>query len=265
MKKLAIFALMLAVIGAVVYFKAPSAENIVKTVVHKYGSQVTGTEVNLGGFRLALTKGEVEISDLTVANPENYSQPHIMSVGRVLVKVNLKSLLDKTIIVEKVEIEKPQITYELLSLTQNNVSQLLENIKQNTASADKKTAAEEKKTDDGKSTGDPVKDGKKVISDLSVTGGNINLAASLAGRATSASVPLPTIKMQDIGKEKGKNGAGIIDTLSVVLQKIFDTAYDTVVKSKLVDLKSAAEDSLNNVVNGIKEKSGLKDWFGFGK
>ena len=99
MKKLAIFALILAVIGAVVYFKAPSAENIVKTVVHKYGSQVTGTEVNLGGFRLALTKGEVEISDLTVANPENYSQPHIMSVGRVLVKVNLKSLLDKTIIV----------------------------------------------------------------------------------------------------------------------------------------------------------------------
>ena len=182
MKKLAIFALILAVIGAVVYFKAPSAENIVKTVVHKYGSQVTGTEVNLGGFRLALTKGEVEISDLTVANPENYSQPHIMSVGRVLVKVNLKSLLDKTIIVEKVEIEKPQITYELLSLTQNNVSQLLENIKQNTASADKKTAAEEKKTDGGKSTGDPGKDGKKVIiSDLSVTGGNINLAASLAG------------------------------------------------------------------------------------
>ena len=104
MKKLAIFALILAVIGAVVYFKAPSAENIVKTVVHKYGSQVTGTEVNLGGFRLALTKGEVEISDLTVANPENYSQPHIMSVGRVLVKDNLKSLLDKTIIVEKVEI-----------------------------------------------------------------------------------------------------------------------------------------------------------------
>ena len=266
MKKLAIFALILAVIGAVVYFKAPSAENIVKTVVHKYGSQVTGTEVNLGGFRLALTKGEVEISDLTVANPENYSQPHIMSVGRVLVKVNLKSLLDKTIIVEKVEIEKPQITYELLSLTQNNVSQLLENIKQNTASADKKAAAEEKKTDDGKSTGDPVKDGKKVIiSDLSVTGGNINLAASLAGRATSASVPLPTIKMQNIGKEKGKNGAGIVDTLSAVLQKIFDTAYDTVVKSKLVDLKSAAENSLNNVVNGIKDKSGLKDWFGFGK
>ena len=34
------------------YFMTPSAEDIVKTVVHKYGSQVTGTEVNLGGFRL---------------------------------------------------------------------------------------------------------------------------------------------------------------------------------------------------------------------
>ena len=56
-----------------------------------------------------------------------------MSVGRVAVKVNLKSLLDKTIVIENVEVEKPEITYELLSVTQNNISQLMENIKKNTA------------------------------------------------------------------------------------------------------------------------------------
>ena len=82
MKKFGIFLIVLAAIGAGVYFTAPSLESIVQTVVHKYGSQVTGTEVNLGGFKLSLLKGEVEINNLTVANPENYSQPNIMSVGR---------------------------------------------------------------------------------------------------------------------------------------------------------------------------------------
>ena len=104
-----------------------------------------------------------------------------------------------------------------------------------------------------------------VVNRLKVAGGSINVAASLAGHAASASVPLPEIKMQDIGKEKNNNGASIADTLSVVLQKIFNTAYDTVLSSKLADLKGAAEESLNSVVDSVKEKSGLKDWFGFGK
>lgn len=263
MKKLIIILAALAVIGAAVYYLTPSTETIVKNIVHKYGSQVTGTDVNLGGFQLDLMNGKAEIQNLTVANPENYSRPHIMSVGRVAVKVNLKSILSNTIIIENIEIEKPEISYEMLSITQNNISQLLANIKDNTASdktpkiTDKKVNASEQQT---------VKDSKKVIIEhLTVCGGNIALAASLAGQKSSVEVPLPKIKMQDIGKEKNKNGTDIADTISVVLQKIFDTAYQTVVKSKLVDLKSAAEDSLNNVVDSIKEKSGLKNWFGLGK
>ncbi len=265
MKKFIIFLVILAAIIAGIYYKAPSLENIVQTVVHKYGSQVTGTEVNLGGFKLALTKGEVEINNLTVANPKNYSQPNIMSVGRVAVKVNLKSILSDTIIIENVEIEKPEITYELLSITQNNVSQLLENIKKNTTSADSKTE-ETPAPAENKAEQTEVKNGKKVVvNKLTVSGGNINLAASLAGRAASTSVPLPTIEMKDIGKEKNKNGAGITDTLSTILHKIFSTASETIVSSKLVDAKNAAAESLNSVVDGIKEKSGLKELFGFGK
>ena len=124
-----------------------------------------------------------------------------MSVGRVAVKVNLKSLLDKTIVIENVEVEKPEITYELLSVTQNNISQLMENIKKNTAKADQKAAAEkvEKKCKSGKQS---RRGQKVVVNRLKVAGGSINVAASLAGHAASASVPLPEIKMQDIGKEK---------------------------------------------------------------
>ena len=130
-----IFGFLVLVIAAAWYF-SPSLETIVKKVVNKYGSEITGTEVNLQGFKLSLTKGEGEISEITVANPKNYSAPYIFSLGDIFVKVDLKSLATDTIIIEKIAINKPVITYEMLSLTQNNISQIQKNIAANTASKD---------------------------------------------------------------------------------------------------------------------------------
>ncbi len=52
-----------------------------------------------------------------------------LELGGISVKVDIKSLTKDVIIIESVEVNKPVINYELLSLTQNNLSQLLENIK----------------------------------------------------------------------------------------------------------------------------------------
>lgn len=73
MKKRYIFLSVLVLIVVGVYFFAPSLESIVQKVVHKYGSEITGTDVNLKGFRLGLTTGEGRISEITVGNPRDYS------------------------------------------------------------------------------------------------------------------------------------------------------------------------------------------------
>ena len=52
MKKKYIFLLVLVAAFAGFYYLTPSFESIVKQVVHKYGSAVTGTDVNLEGFNL---------------------------------------------------------------------------------------------------------------------------------------------------------------------------------------------------------------------
>ena len=244
------------------WFLTPSLESIVQKLVHKYGSQITGTDVKLGGFRLSLFDGEVELKDLSIANPKNYTQPYIMQVGDVAVKVDLSSLLKDTIVVEKVQIQKPEVSYELLSVTQNNVSALLDNIKKNTASTAKKAEPAVKKAEAPAAKSG----GKKVlIKKLSVTDGNVNLAASVAGHGAAAAIALPNIEMRDIGKEKSGNGSNPIQVATAVLNKIFTSAYDAVVKSKLVDLKSVAEDSMNKVLESVKEKSGVKGWFGLSK
>ena len=116
-----IFLAILLIIGGGVFFVAASYESIVKNLVHKYGSQVTGTDVSLEGFDLSLFSGEASVKKIVVANPQGYKTPNFISLDGVSVKVNLDSVLTDTIIVESIIVNKPYLSYEIISLTQNNI------------------------------------------------------------------------------------------------------------------------------------------------
>ena len=250
-----IFGFLVLVIAAAWYF-SPSLETIVKKVVNKYGSEITGTEVNLQGFKLSLTKGEGEISEITVANPKNYSAPYIFSLGDIFVKVNLKSLASDTIVIEKIAINKPVITYEMLSLTQNNINQIQKNIAANTASknAQNTQVKEEASKDEGASK-------KVIIKELVVANGEIQAIANINGKANDLKVKLPQIVMKNIGDEK--KGESIASSITKILNNILKTASKTVVESQIGDLKSVANENLNKVVGGVKDR--VKELGIFGK
>lgn len=261
MKKRYIFLSLLVIIFAGIYFFTPSLESIVKQLVHKYGSAVTGTDVNLEGFDLKLTKGEGYIGKITIGNPKNYKEKNIIELGSISVKVDIKSLTSDVIVIESIDVNKPVINYEILSLTQNNLSQLLENIKQNTASAEKAEAddttsaqASEKSEKSGSSK-------KVVIKKLSIRNGKISVAANAVGELAKATLHLPDITLNNIGEEK--KGASIAGTISKVLTKIADTAYTTVIDSNITDLKNVAKENLDNVVGGVKDR--IKEIGIFGK
>ena len=250
MKKRYIFLGLLVVIIAGVYFFAPSLESIVQKVVHKYGSEITGTDVNLKGFKLSLTNGEGRISNITVANPKNYKTPYIFELGEVYVKVNIKSLTTDTIIIDTVEVSKPVITYEMLSLTQNNIKEIQNNVKKNTASTVKKEVQETKKAEKAAPKEEKASAGKKVvIKNLVIKDGEIN---AVAIEDNKLSVKLPAITMTNIGGAKG--GEPVAATISKVITQILNTASSTVVNSQLADFKGIAEKNLDNVVGGVKDR-----------
>lgn len=87
-------------------------ESIVKASVAKYGSQLTGTEVALDGFRLSPLKGEAELKGLRIVNPAGYQTPHILSLGSAYVRLDMRSLLKPVIVVEEIRIANPEIAYE---------------------------------------------------------------------------------------------------------------------------------------------------------
>lgn len=244
MKKRYIFLSVLVVIIAGVYFFAPSLESIVQKIVHKYGSEITGTDVNLKGFKLGLANGEGNISEITVGNPKDYSAKNIFELGNIYVKVDIKSLTSDTIIIEDIEVSKPIINYEMLSLTRNNISDIQENIKKNTA----KTSTSEKKTEEAKSE-DTAASKKVVIKKLNIKDGEIN---AIVGKEEAVSVKLPTITMTNIGEDK--KGESITTTISKILGKILSSASSAVVNSKISDLKGVAEKNLEDITGGVKDR-----------
>lgn len=254
MKKKYIFLGILAIVCVGAYYLTPSLETIVKQVVHKYGSQITGTEVNLQGFNLSLTNGEGSIKGLTVANPTNYKSPNLLDLGGVSVKVDLKSLASDTIVINEIKVDKPVLTYEMLSLTQNNIKQLQDNIAKNTASAEK-TEAQDAKAEKKAA-------GKKVVIKLvTINEGELRAITSVAGQNNNISVKLPAIKLTGIGE--AKNGESIAASISKILSKILSTASQTVVNSQFGDLKGLAQENLDNVVSGVKDR--IKEIGIFGK
>jgi len=176
MKKYIFLTILLVVAGAV-FWVMTSYETIIKNVVHKYGSQVVGTDVSLEGFNISLLDGEASVKEITVANPKGYKTPNFISLGGIAVKVDTNSVLSDTIVIDSIVVDKPFLSYEIISLTQNNVKEIQANIAKNTATAEKSEAKETTKTTDEQKK---TSAGKKVIiKHLQIKSGEITAAMGM--------------------------------------------------------------------------------------
>ena len=257
MKKKYIVTGALVAILALTYALTPSFDTIVKKVVHKYGSQATKTDVILSGFDLSLKNGTGQISNFTIANPTNYKSPYLLSLKSATIKVDIKSLLKDTIIIDEINIQSPEITYELMSLTQNNFKEILSNLSGPDVSKEE-VAGKKAKTDDKYKAKKASK--KIIIKKVIVNGGLISAVENLTKGENTLSIPLPSIEINGIGEKN--NGQDIKEVMTTVLKSILDTATKTVAKSKLQNLKAVAQENLDSVVDGVKDRINLKGIFG---
>ncbi len=249
MKKRYILLAGIAVIAGGAYYVYNSLDAIVGKLVNKYGSEVLGTEVNLAGFSISPTKGTAEINRLTIANPKNYKEPYLFDLNKVAVKIDMKSLTSDTIIIDSIEVNKPAITYEMLSLTQNNIKEIQDNInnylKKSSSGEQTKAKTETTEKAEASETGKKVIIKKLTISDAALT-------AAVAGQ--DATLNLPTIEMKNLGEEKTQTKTNIPQVIAKVMNKILSVAMDNVVSNKLNNFKDVANENLNNVVGGVKDR-----------
>ena len=220
---------------------------IIKTAVNTYGPKITKTNVSLADVGVSLLGGEVKIKGFVLGNPKGFSSPDAVKVGSIYVKVDEKSLTGNTIIIDKIEVIAPEITYER-SASRDNFKQILENVQGSTPSG--KTTSEQKPAETG--------GGKKIIiRDFILKDGKVDLATSLlAGQSVSAQ--LPEIRLKDLGQDKG--GA----TPAQVFGQVFDAIYKQIsspqitqaLNDKLKSLSGQARQDLEKAGENMKSAAG---------
>lgn len=230
-------------------------EPMVKGVVHKFGTQIVGTEVNLAGFSLHPLDGELEINGFTVANPEGYETPNLLSLGNIFVKVDPKSVLSDTIVVEEVRILKPELTYEMPNFSTSNVQQLQENVARNTAKSGEAKPVEAKAEEPAATESAPAK--KVIIRKVTVASGSLSAMTPLQKNTGALTLEMPAIELTNIGDES--KSMSISESVTVIFNKILFNATSVVTKAlgNVSDMaQKAANKAVDQVKDSVKEEAG---------
>jgi uncharacterized protein involved in outer membrane biogenesis len=162
---------------------------LIKNAVNTYGPNITKTDVRLEDVDVSILSGKAKLKGFYLGNPQGFNSPEAVKVGSIFVNVDVGSLTKDTIIIDRINVVRPEITYEKTRRS-DNFKTIIDNVK--------------KAVGPGKSPKEKSEmrgEGKKLlIRDFIVKEGKVTLFTSLLGEK-SVSAPLPDIHLKDIGGE----------------------------------------------------------------
>ena len=246
----------IAVVIAIIIFGLSNLGPIIKQAVNSYGPEITKTELHVDDVGISIFSAEAKIKRFFLGNPTGFKTPSAMKVGSVLVNVDEKSLTSNPIVVDRIEVITPEITYEKIGQN-DNFNAILKNIT--------KTSDSEKRS---KETSEKEGTGKKlIIRNFIVKDGKVNLDLSVYGikDKQQISATLPNIHLKDIGKKK--NGASPAEAFKEIFAALYGTITSPAVtdllnkelSSRGVNLDSLGKDSIKKLGDTIGKEEGLDD------
>ena len=215
----------------------------IKTAVETLGPRLTQSSVTLDNVDLSLSTGEGSLSGLVIGNPAGFKSANAFSLGEISLAVDTESITSETIVIKKLHIIAPEVTYEQGSKG-SNIAQLQRNVEQ--AAGGRPAAEPESDTESGTSK-------KLIIRDLQITDGNIKYSNPLLS-GESVSLVLPAVKLTGIGEKT--NGATAAEVTEIILAAINKSAATAISNSDLIDDLKA--DALEKGKSKLEEKLGDK-------
>jgi len=181
----------LVLLGAGIYYGlGPVLNSGVLIGVNNLGPKLTQTHVSLADARLSPFSGRGTLTGLVVGNPAGWNADHAFTLGKIDLKVNLRSLRSDAIEIEEIVIEQPEFVYET-RLVSSNLGDLLKAIEAFTG-----PSAPDAKPASDASDAKPV---KLIVRNFRLVGAKATLGVGPA----ALPVPLPPIELRDLGVAKG--------------------------------------------------------------
>ncbi len=167
---------------------------LVKSSIEHYGSAVTKTSVRVSSVSIKLLQGSGAIDGLTVANPQGFLQPYILSLDSISVRIEPRSVASPVVVIDNVRIFRPRVAYEVNNARVSNVDALKKNME---SSSEPRQPG---RTPEGKPTAGKEK--RLRIRKLVIENASVDVhVAGLGGKTQT--VTLHRIEMTDIGGRAG--------------------------------------------------------------
>ena len=237
--------LVLVVVAAV--FLYTNLDRAVKGAVEELGPTYTGTPVTLDSVSLSPLSGEGSLRGLVVGNPSGFSAANAFTLGTIDLAIDTQSLTGDTIIIDKLHIVAPEITYEA-SKKGNNLKVLQRTIEGSTGGRGGAPGAE--------AGGEGGR--KMIIRDFSLVDGKVHYANKLLGDKT-LEVKLPPLTLTGIGEKS--NGVTAAEATAQIVSAITRQVSAAIANSGAIgDLGKQYEEQFNDKKDELKGKlEGLKN------
>jgi hypothetical protein len=174
--------------GAGVFWLSGNIDSLIVKAIEKYGSAMTQAKVGVGTVKIAPADGKGIIGDLVIGNPPGFKTAHAMKLGRIDVDIDIASVTKDVIVIRRIAIIAPDISYEKGS-SMTNFDAIQKNIASYLGPSGNK--------------GNEQKGGKKlIVEELTIRQAKAQASAAFLNGKT-VSVALPDITMRNLGKNRG--------------------------------------------------------------
>lgn len=246
-----ILVVLLVLVAALLWFAFSQMDRLVKTGIETATPPVVLTAVTVGEVKLSPFSGSGIIENFVIANPEGFSGPYALRIGKADVALDTSASNPEKIVLKHVHIIDPEIHLEM-GLQGTNLKQIAKN-------AETFAMGEARPRANAAAQAAPGAQAEKAlklqINELLIRGARVSAGTSLV-QGAKAEAALPEIRLSDIGS--GPEGISPAALTAKVLSVLSTEAA-----------KHGASGSLKNLLNGGDSgggtgglKDGMKKLFG---
>jgi hypothetical protein len=234
--------LVLAAVGAVVYFVRYSLDGVVRNAIERSGSEVLGTRVSVRGVHIDLRRGQATISGISVANPPGFSSQPALTLSGITVALDARSIRSSPIVIESVDVGEPRVLVELSADGRANLDVLRRNVEAySSRSGDHGGGGSE-------GTGSAKPERRLLVRHFQLEQGNVRVDPSAVGR-DPVDVPLTSIGLHDLGGASGAPPGAIgQEVADALVSRSLRAAAGAEAKRALGDLGSKLGNKLGDLI-----------------
>jgi hypothetical protein len=187
-----------------------SLDHVVKRAIEGYLPDILGAAVELDEVRLAPADGAGTLRGLRIGNPAGFRAPHAATAGTIALAVDPASVMKDVVLVRRIAVERPSITYEP-GAKGSNFEALQRNVARYLGAGE-------------------AKGGRRLIVErLTIRGARVTYTPQVGRGTATISFDLPDIQLRDVGKDRGGVAPGelakmVVDALAARIAEVMARA-----------------------------------------